>query len=193
MEQLVEITLALFDTDTTSTLRHVIDLGTGTGAIALALASERPAWQIMAVDQSEQACQLAERNRQRYHLDNVQVVCSNWLQGVGLQRVDMIVSNPPYIDRHDPHLEQGDVRFEPRSALIADDHGLADIKVIAEQAYHRLLGGGWLLIEHGYQQGEAVRGLLKSQGFQHCITHQDLAGHPRVTVAQQKESADNDD
>ncbi|TQV84791.1 peptide chain release factor N(5)-glutamine methyltransferase [Exilibacterium tricleocarpae] len=161
---------------------RVIDLGTGSGAIALALAGERPQWQVFAVDASTAAVALAEQNRCRLGLDNVTVQRGNWLAAFdAVARLDMVVSNPPYIDAADPHLQRGDVRFEPRSALVAAAGGLAAIDTIAQQACGRLEPGGWLLVEHGYRQGAAVRALLRRCGFVQTATHTDMAGCERMT------------
>jgi len=129
-------------------------------------------------------CHLAERNRQFHQLDNVTVLQSHWLDSVMNQPVDMIVSNPPYIDRHDPHLSEGDVRFEPRSALVAEDNGLSDICTIARQAPQFLTEGGWLLLEHGYEQASEVRDILQAHQFVSCCSNRDMAGHERVTMGQ---------
>ncbi|MEH6649728.1 MAG: peptide chain release factor N(5)-glutamine methyltransferase [Motiliproteus sp.] len=161
--------------------RRVADLGTGTGAIALALASERPNWRVTAVEYSVPAAALAERNRQRLQLGNAEVIQGSWCQPL-TEPYDLIVSNPPYIDPDDPHLQQGDVRFEPLSALVAADCGLADITTIAEQAQSRLKPGGWLMFEHGYDQGAAVRQLLTGLGYQSLQTYTDLNQQDRVTV-----------
>ncbi len=184
-ELLVELALDTLDANDNRdvTPKRVADLGTGSGAIALALASERPGWRISAVEYSADACRLAERNRQRLALDNAQIVQGSWcapLQG----RFDLIVSNPPYIDPQDPHLQQGDVRFEPISALVADEQGLADIRTIAEQATGYLKAGGWLMFEHGYDQGIAVRQLLANLGYLCVQTYTDLNQQDRVTIGQ---------
>lgn len=162
---------------------HVLDLGTGTGAIALALASEQPHWQITAVDVVDEAVALAERNRQQLQLNNVQIAKSSWYQQLSPdRRFHLIVSNPPYIDPVDPHLSQGDVRFEPQSALTAANHGLADIEIIAAGAQSFLEDEGFLLVEHGYDQGEQVRTVFAKQGFNDVHTVQDLANNDRVTI-----------
>ncbi|MBF8676452.1 peptide chain release factor N(5)-glutamine methyltransferase [Pseudomonas fulva] len=160
----------------------VLDLGTGTGAIGLALASERPAWQVTAVDRVPEAAALAERNRQRLGLANVRVQVSHWLEGLADERFDLIVSNPPYIAASDPHLVDGDVRFEPSSALVAGVDGLDDLRVIAAQAPSHLTPGGWLLLEHGYDQADAVQALLRENGFVEVGSRIDLGGHQRITL-----------
>jgi len=164
------------------------DLGTGSGAIALALASERPRWQLLAVDRIAAATALAERNRQRLGLDNVQILSGSWCEPLS-GAFQLIVSNPPYIDPADPHLSRGDVRFEPHSALVAGAAGLADIAAIVTQALPLLVADGWLMLEHGYDQGVAVRRLLQDAGYRAVQTHQDLEGRDRVTLARRGELA----
>lgn len=161
------------------TAARVLDLGTGTGAIALALASERPQWNIVAIDAQYDAVDLALRNSEQLQLP-IQVKHSDWFSAIN-EPFDLIVSNPPYIDPLDPHLLQGDVRFEPHSALIADDHGLADLYYIIEQAPNYLTNGGWLLLEHGYRQADKVVERLTSAHFEHCVSRNDLAKQPRVS------------
>lgn len=160
----------------------VVDLGTGTGAIALALASERPHWQIVAVDAAEGAVVLAETNRQRLDFDNVVVLQSDWFEQLRGQTFDLVVSNPPYIEADDRHLSEGDVRFEPTSALVSGDSGLVDLGGIICEAPHHLHTGGWLLLEHGWQQGETVRQLMLVAGFVEVATHTDLTGRERATL-----------
>lgn len=162
----------------------VLDLGTGTGAIALALASDRPAWQVTAVDRIDEAVALAERNRQRLGLGlgNVQILKSHWFSHLAGQRFDLILSNPPYIRAQDPHLAEGDVRFEPSSALVAGNDGLDDLRAIAAQAPEHLLPGGWLLLEHGYDQAGDVRALLEANGFTEVTSRKDLGGHERISL-----------
>ena len=181
-ELLVELSLELFEES--SAERRILDLGTGAGAIALAIASERPNWRITGVDRVPEAVVLAQRNRQRLNLPHVEFLQSDWFESVDEAGFDLIVSNPPYIDALDPHLEQGDVRFEPRSALVADEDGLRDIKQIIADAPRYLAPQGWLLFEHGYQQADAVQQLFKSRGFSAVQSHQDLAGHARATLGQ---------
>ncbi|MEL6116432.1 peptide chain release factor N(5)-glutamine methyltransferase [Photobacterium sp. SP02] len=161
----------------------VLDLGTGTGAIALSLASERPDCQFTGIDLRPEAAALAEENRRALQLQNVRILCGSWFNPLpDNARFDVIVSNPPYIDANDPHLARGDVRFEPRTALVAEDAGLADIRHICAQSRTFLTPGGWLLLEHGYQQGEAVRGIFYHLGYQQVITVQDYAGQDRVSL-----------
>jgi release factor glutamine methyltransferase len=177
-ELLVEAALQLLPTAPA----RVLDLGTGTGAIARALAAERPAWQLCGVDRIEAAVALAERNRQRLGLNNAVFIVSDWFAGLDGKRFEMIVSNPPYIPTSDPHLQQGDVRFEPQSALVAGSDGLDDIRTIIAQAPAQLQPGGWLLLEHGYDQAEAVRALLVSHGFEDVQSRLDLGGHQRISL-----------
>ncbi|WP_426118296.1 peptide chain release factor N(5)-glutamine methyltransferase [Pseudomonas sp. DSP3-2-2] len=177
-EMLVEATLELVPGFAPT---KVLDLGTGTGAIALALASERPLWQVTAVDRVIEAVALAERNRQRLHLDNAKILNSHWFSAIEGQQFDVIISNPPYIASADPHLDAGDVRFEPSSALVAGADGLDDLRLIVDQAPAHLHAGGWLLLEHGYDQGVAVRDLLSSHGFEKIQTRRDLGEHERIT------------
>ncbi|QUG75371.1 peptide chain release factor N(5)-glutamine methyltransferase [Erwinia sp. E602] len=163
---------------------QVLDLGTGTGAIALAIASERPECAIAGVDRIPAAVALAQHNAAKLSLTNARFLHSHWFSALTGQQFALIVSNPPYIDAADHHLAEGDVRFEPASALVADDHGLADIRAIAADAPAHLLDNGWLLLEHGWQQGAAVRQILAAQGFAHIATCQDYGGNDRVTCGQ---------
>ncbi|MBA8063990.1 peptide chain release factor N(5)-glutamine methyltransferase [Citrobacter freundii] len=161
---------------------RIVDLGTGTGAIALALASERPDCDVTAVDRMPDAVALAIRNTQHLGINNVRVLQSDWFSALQGQQFDMIVSNPPYIDEQDPHLAQGDVRFEPLTALVAGDHGLADIVHIIEQSKHMLTPGGYLLLEHGWLQGPAVRDAFTRGGYQAVETCRDYGGNERITL-----------
>lgn len=163
---------------------HILDLGTGTGAIALAIAGERPLAEVVGVDFIEEAIQLAEKNRARLKLTNVEFIQSNWFSHLIGQQFNIIVSNPPYIASDDPHLVEGDVRFEPKSALISGKDGLDDIRKIIQQAPDYLLENGWLFFEHGYQQAKAVQQLLTESGFINISTFYDLGDNERVTGGQ---------
>ena len=180
-EVLVEQALAHVPMDACGV--RVLDLGTGTGAIALALKSERPGVDVWAVDRIAAACELARDNATRLAL-TIEVRCGSWFEPVQEERFTLIASNPPYIDEQDPHLEQGDVRFEPRSALVAAGAGLADLQHIVAQAPEHLLPGGWLLLEHGWQQGAAVRELFLRRGFHAVATVRDYGDQERVTLGQ---------
>lgn len=160
---------------------HILDLGTGTGAIALALASERPDCDVTAVDRMPDAVALARRNAEHLAIRNVRILQSYWFSALPGQRFDMIVSNPPYIDAQDPHLAEGDVRFEPLSALVADANGMADIIHIIDHARQVLTPGGYLLLEHGWQQGDAVRAAFQQAGYSDVETCRDYGGNERVT------------
>ncbi|ALX95460.1 protein-(glutamine-N5) methyltransferase, release factor-specific [Serratia fonticola] len=162
----------------------ILDLGTGTGAIALALASERPDCQLTGIDLQPEAVALAQHNAQKLAINNVRFLQGSWFTPVAGQQFALIASNPPYIDEADPHLAQGDVRFEPGSALVAAEQGLADLAAIVQQAADYLEPQGWLLLEHGWQQGENVRTLLNAAGFIAVATHRDYGGNDRVTLGQ---------
>ncbi|KOQ85654.1 peptide chain release factor N(5)-glutamine methyltransferase, partial [Enterobacter hormaechei] len=163
---------------------QILDLGTGTGAIALALASERPDCTVTAVDVMPDAVALARRNVERLGLNNVSVLQSSWFAALESRVFEMIVSNPPYIDEDDPHLAQGDVRFEPLTALVAANQGLADLDHIVTTSRQYLLPGGWLLVEHGWTQGEAVRALFTRAGYAAVETCRDYGGNERLTLGQ---------
>lgn len=182
-EHLVEATLELTLSADWPAELPVLDLGTGSGAIALALKKERPLWQLSAVDREAAALQLAQRNAELLQL-TLQLKQSDWFSALAGQQFAIIVSNPPYIAADDPHLQRGDLRFEPRSALVAGVDGLADLVQICQQAAQHLWPQGWLLLEHGWQQGQAVRALLQQAGFVAVRSVLDYAGHERVSLGQ---------
>jgi release factor glutamine methyltransferase len=177
-ELLVEMTLALVTTQEAC----IADLGTGSGAIALAIASERPVWKVVATDMSGDALTVASDNASQLNIVNVEFRQGSWCDALPPQLFDLIVSNPPYIDAADAHLTQGDLRFEPRSALVAADDGLADIRTLCSQAPQRLKPGGWLLLEHGWTQGPTVAAILQSSGLETVRTLKDLNGIDRVSL-----------
>ncbi|GLT16160.1 peptide chain release factor N(5)-glutamine methyltransferase [Vibrio algivorus] len=178
-ERLVELALEKIST----VEGDILDLGTGTGAIALAIASEFPERNVIGIDLQPQAQQLATRNGQKLNLANASFLQGSWFEPLD-DRAEFacIVSNPPYIDKMDPHLAQGDVRFEPLTALVAEEKGLADLGYIATNARHYLKSGGWLLMEHGYDQGADVRQILIDAGYQQVTTEQDYGHNDRVTL-----------
>ncbi len=161
---------------------RIADLGTGSGAIALALARERPACHVIATDLSADALRVARGNAERLGVGNLEFRHGPWLAPLAGERLPLIVSNPPYVHPDDPHLTRGDLRFEPASALGSAPDGLRDIREIAHAAREHLTPGGWLLLEHGYDQGPAVRDILATQGYGELATHTDLSGHERVTL-----------
>jgi release factor glutamine methyltransferase len=164
-----------------TTQAQVLDLGTGTGAIALAIAKHCPQAHVTAVDFSENALSVAHENAEKLAIPNVSFVHSHWFSALNNQQFDLIVSNPPYIAEHDPHLTQGDVRFEPKSALTSGADGLNDIRHIIVHAPQHLRPGGWLMLEHGYDQAQAVAELLAQAQFCQIGHRLDLAGIQRVT------------
>ena len=163
---------------------HIIDLGTGSGVIAITLAKALPHSQVIGVDISPAALAMAQRNAQRHDVTNLTLLQSDWFTSIPEGRFDLIVSNPPYIAENDPHLQQGDVRFEPTTALISAEQGLYAIRTLAGQARQYLQTGAYLLIEHGYQQQHPLHSILQAYQYQHIATHCDLGGNPRVTLGQ---------
>ncbi len=177
-EVLVELVLNNHSAESLSCL----DLGTGTGAIALALASEQGAWQIDAVDFSHDAVALAKINACHLNLAQVNIFQSDWFSAVAKNKhYDVIVSNPPYIDEQDHHLAQGDVRFEPKTALVAADNGLADIKIIVSQARNYFNQFGYLYVEHGFEQSIAVQDIFADHGYEKIQTFKDYNDNDRIT------------
>ncbi|OMK97233.1 peptide chain release factor N(5)-glutamine methyltransferase [Yersinia pestis] len=162
---------------------RILDLGTGTGAIALALATERRDCAVIAVDINADAVALARHNAEKLTIDNVCFLQGSWFEPVS-GRFALIASNPPYIDANDPHLNEGDVRYEPHSALVAAAEGMADLAAIVSQAPGYLDPGGWLMLEHGWQQANAVQELLKNSGFSAGMTCKDYGNNDRVTLGQ---------
>ena len=178
-ELLVELALARL-----SPAMTVADLGTGSGAIALALAKEHADINVVATDYSMAALKVAKENTDRLKLSNISFCQGDWCQAMTVASFDMVVSNPPYIEENDPHLLQGDVRFEPISALASGTDGLNDIREIVAESVHCLKPAGWLLIEHGYQQADAVKVLFAAAGFENIIAECDFGGQNRVVLGQ---------
>ena len=177
-ERLVELALQHLPSDKSA---RVLDLGTGTGAIALAIASARPDIEVTAVDVDARTLAVAQKNAARLGLDRVRFLRSHWFSALAGDRFDMIVANPPYIADDDPHLDEGDLRYEPRLALASGPDGLDAIRCIVAEAPSHLVSGGVLLIEHGWKQGAAVRALMIEAGFAKVVTHTDLENRERVT------------
>jgi release factor glutamine methyltransferase len=161
---------------------RVLDLGTGSGAIALSIAHTRPNAEVTAVDASSAALEVALFNTRRLELKNVRLVQSHWFDSLAGERFDVIASNPPYIAAGDAHLSQGDVRFEPREALVSGMDGLDDIRHIIAGAREHLNSHGWMLLEHGYDQAAQVRSLMRQSGFASVFSARDLAGIERVSA-----------
>jgi release factor glutamine methyltransferase len=191
-ETLVEAVLAKIPVAYTANSLYdgisVLDLGTGSGAIALAIAKNRPEVLLTAVDASIGALEVAKKNAQNLAISNVQFVLSHWFDGLADEnnsyaKFDIIVSNPPYIEQSDIHLSQGDLRFEPISALASGKDGLDDIRQIIDDCLIHLKPQGWLMLEHGYNQAESVADLMAETGLTCIATIKDLGGNDRVTIA----------
>ncbi|NKB62092.1 MAG: peptide chain release factor N(5)-glutamine methyltransferase [Gammaproteobacteria bacterium] len=185
-ELVVETVLAVSQDFDETILPRLLDLGSGSGAIALAVAVELLQYEVVGIDLSLDAVELAELNRARLGINNVRFLQGHWFDplgssGDGKNRFHIIVSNPPYIPKGDVHLDQGDVRFEPTMALVADENGFGDLKKIIKDSSDFLVPGGWIILEHGFKQGEKVRRILLEKGFQRVETHLDLGGNDRVT------------
>lgn len=182
-ELLVELALARLPQGVAA---RVADLGTGSGAIALAVAIERPQAQVIATDASTGALEVAARNALANGITNVEFRQGNWFAPLSGERFDLIASNPPYIAEGDSHLQQGDLRFEPATALSSGSDGLQDIRAIVSNAGEHLVAGGWLLLEHGLEQGAAIRELLEAAGFVDAVTERDLELRDRVTLGRKR-------
>ncbi|MGF1644716.1 MAG: peptide chain release factor N(5)-glutamine methyltransferase [Thiotrichales bacterium] len=168
---------------------EVADLGTGSGAIALALAHTAPRWRITATDRCEQALKIAEFNAKRLGLGNVTFHCGDWCAALPGNRYDLILSNPPYLAVDDPHLRHAGLPFEPRAALVAGEDGLDALRRICACARAHLNPGGWLILEHGYTQAPAVRELLTTHAYTGIESHRDWAGQPRATIGRRSPEA----
>lgn len=180
-ELLVELALQRLPVDQVC---HVLDLGTGSGAIALTIAKQRPRANIVAVDISIDAIEIARVNAENMGIKNVSIIIGNWFNELCREQFDLIISNPPYVAAEDSHLKRGDLRFEPQVALIADADGLSCLHEIISTAPKYLLPDGWLLVEHGYDQAGNCRQLLETAGFSHTFSSPDLAGIMRVSGGQ---------
>ena len=182
-ELLVETALELYGNDESI---NAIDLGTGTGAIALSIARERPNWHITATDKSHDTLAVAIENAEAYQLHNVTLLQSHWFENLVEDcKFDLIISNPPYVPTDAPHLQERGVRYEPQDALCSGPDGLNDIRIIIPESKKHLKQQGWLLLEHGFDQGEQVKALFAEHGYQNVQQKKDLAGHIRITFGQQ--------
>lgn len=182
-ELLVELALSRIPPDAAS---RIADLGTGSGAIALAIAVERPLCRVVATDASEAALRVAHGNAREHALANVQFRHGSWFAPLAGERFDLIASNPPYVANGDAHLAEGDLRFEPAAALSSGSDGLDDIREIISSAEGFLVAGGWLLLEHGLDQGAAIRELFEAAGFVEIATERDLESRDRVTLGRRR-------
>ncbi len=181
-ELLVEMALSLYAEDENIQL---LDLGTGSGAIAIAIAKARPNWNVVASDKSSAALSVARHNIEKYQLKNISLVTSQWFDDIPTkQKFDLILSNPPYIESNDPHLQQGDVQHEPRSALSSGIDGLDDIRLLIPSAYDYLKTKGWLWLEHGFDQAQRIKDLFDNYHYTNIKQILDLAGHTRISGGQ---------
>ncbi len=181
-ELLVETALTLFSQQQPV---DVVDLGTGSGAIAIAIAKARPGWNVLATDLASTTLNVAQQNARHYKLDNLQFEQGNWFEAINTNhRFDLIISNPPYVADNDPHLQLGDVQHEPSHALTSGPDGLNDIRYLVTNSHRYLNTDGWLMLEHGYDQGQQVHELFESAGYSSITQRHDLAGHVRMTYAQ---------
>jgi release factor glutamine methyltransferase len=178
-ELLVETALQMIPDDA---VFNILDLGTGSGAIAIAIASERPDCKIVATDINKNALTMAKKNAETHQIENIQFYLSDWYQNIPLRSFDLIVSNPPYIKQDDEHLSQGDVRFEPELALVAGADGMQAINIILENAKNYLTSDACLLLEHGYDQKQLVQQAFLKHDFKQLKTFQDLSGQDRMTM-----------
>jgi release factor glutamine methyltransferase len=177
-ELLVDLALERIPRDSNA---RILDVGTGSGCIAIAIASERSHCKVLALDQSLEALAVARRNAYELHVGNVGFLNSNWFAALRDEHFDVIVSNPPYVASADPHLSQGDLRHEPREALEGGDDGLTAIRHLVTESRKHLTPGGWLLVEHGHDQGVAVRALFEAAGYRDIFSERDVADIERVT------------
>ena len=182
-ELLVELALEKISQENA---KHIAEIGTGTGAIALAIAQEKPGCTVTATDISENALNVAKQNAARYALKNLHFHCGSWFEPVENESFDIIISNPPYVAENDPHLQQGDLRFEPLIALESGPDGLDAIRHLILKGQSRLAKGGWLLMEHGYNQREKIIALLQDAGYTNLSWHDDIYKLPRVILGQRK-------
>ena len=166
----------------TNTQYNILELGTGSGAISIAIASERKNTNITAIDICNDALNIARGNARKLGVENIEFKQSDWFQGIDDKHFDMIVCNPPYISSSDPHLLQGDVRFEPKQALVSEKGGLGDLELIIRNAHGYLKENGYFITEHGYDQGNMIRDLMIKNNYQNIEALFDLAHHHRATL-----------